>query len=288
MLPGMAETQVTYVTETITPKTAQRYLDEHNNLNRPVKEWRVKLLEADILAGNYIENGEGGVTFDWNGNIAAGQHTLTAVIRAQKPITCRVTRGVDPAARATMNDSLHQKFADDLHVAGVDNSNVAEPLLRKIVVWETVEKDNRGQGGLLAWRITKMSRSHLAQQWPGYADEITRTLTDTKRWAELWKPVGNRGALHMFWWLLTEHTTIPAETVEEFLSRVVYGTQDEKERTLFQKLHMRLDENRDAALQVFWLLRAWNNWVDKTNVSKLQEPKGGITDPFPKIRRPRP
>jgi hypothetical protein len=282
----MTETLVTHINETITPETAQRYLDQ-NKLNRPVREAHVKVLLADILAGNFIENGEAGVTFDWNGNIAGGQHTLTAISRADRPVTCRVTRGVDPAARATMNDGLHQKFSDDLHVAGVVGATNAEPLLRKILVWETVEKNNRGQGGLLTWRITKMSRSHLAQQWPGYADEITRTLTDTKRWTELWKPIGNRGALHMFWWLLVEHTHIPAATVEDFLSRVVYGTQTETERTLFQKLHLRLDENRDAALQVFWLLRAWDNWVAGINVSKLQEPKGGIADPFPKIRRPR-
>jgi hypothetical protein len=282
----MTQTLVTHTNETITPQQAKKYLDQ-NKLNRPVREAHVKVLLADILAGNFMENGEAGVTFDWNGNIAGGQHTLTAISRGDRPVTCRVTRGVDPAARATMNDGLHQKFADDLHVAGVVSATSAEPLLRKILVWENVEKDNRGQGGLLAWRITKMSRSHLAQQWPGYADEIIRTLTDTKRWAELWKPIGNRGALHMLWWLLVEHTRIPAGTVEEFLSRVVYGTQTEGERVLFQKLHMKLSENRDAALQVFWLLRAWDNWAAGVNVSKLQEPKGGVTDPYPKIRRPR-
>jgi hypothetical protein len=279
------DTLVTHLTETITPQTAQRYLDE-NKLNRPIREWRVKLLTDDMKAGRYLENGEGGVTFDWNGNIAAGQHTLTACIRSGTTIRCRVTRGVAPESRATMNDSMHQRFSDDLAIAGVGNSSAAESLLRKAVVWEHVAKENKGQGGLLTWRTAKMSRSALAGEWPTYATGISTTLNDTKIWAERWKGIGNRGALQMFWWIITEKHGYPTEDAEEFFSHVIYGSQGE-DKVMFRKLAMKLAENADAARQVFWLTRAWNNWVLQENVSKLQEPKGGMTDPFPRLRRPR-
>ena len=281
----MAETQVAHTTETITPELAQKYLDQ-NKLNRKIKEWRVKLLIADILNGEYLENGEGGVTFDWNGNIAAGQHTLTAVIRAGKPITCRVTRGVDPAARATMNDSLHQQFSDDLTVAGVHNAAAAEALLRKIIVWEAVAKANKGQGGLMGWRGNRVSRSQLASEWPTYAAGITGTINNAKTWRDLWGGLGNRGAMHMFWWILTEKHGYNTGDVEEFFSRCVYGSQDETDRVLFNKLRVKLSLTPDAPQQVFWLMNAWNKWAAGESVTKLQEPKGGFADPFPKLRRP--
>lgn len=284
----MSETQpfVTHITETITPQLAQKYLDD-NKLNRPIREWRVKLLMDDMKAGRYLENGEGGVTFDWNGNIAAGQHTLTACIRSGTAIRCRVTRGVAPESRATMNDSMHQRFSDDLHVAGVSNSSAVESLLRKVVVWENVARENKGQGGLLTWRSYRMSRSALAAEWPTYAVGITATINDTKPWAEHWKGIGNRGALQMFWWIITEKHGYPASDAGEFLNLVIYGSQDETNKILFRKLTMKLAQNPDAARQVFWLTRAWNNWVLQEPVTKLQEPKGGLADPYPKLRRRR-
>jgi hypothetical protein len=280
MMPTMPQpkTHVTHTTETITPQTAQRYLDEHNRLNRPIREWRTKLLAADMTAGRYVENGEGGVTFDWNGDITAGQHTLAAVIRSDTTIRCRVTRGVDPLTRSTTNDSLHQQFADDLGVAGVTNASIAEALLRKIVVWERIAKENKGQGGLMTWKGNRLSRSYLAQEWPTYAAGITTTIHDTMAWRDPWGDVGNRGAMQMFWWILTEKHGYTTQDVEKFFNHVIYGTTNDD-----NKLHNDLFAPR----QVWWLIRAWNAWADNENLTRLQEPKNGYTDPYPKLHRPR-
>jgi hypothetical protein len=281
----MTQPKVTHVTETITPGLAQKYLDM-NKLNRPIREWRLKLLIADMEKGRYVENGEGGITFDWNGDIAAGQHTLTAVVRSGVTITCRVTRGVDPAWRSTMNDSMHQQFRDDLGVAGIHDASAAESLLRKVVVWERTAKTNKGQGGLMTWRGNRISRSALASEWPTYAKGITTTITDTKTWRQLWAGIGNRGAMQMFWWILTAKYALPRNQIEEFLSLCVYGSQNEADKVLFVKLRAKLTDNPDAPQQVFWLLRAWNAWAGEENMTKLQEPKNGFSDPFPKPRRP--
>jgi hypothetical protein len=282
----MTQAQVVHTTETITPELAQKYLDS-NRLNRPLRDWRINLLAADMTAGNFPENGEAGVTFDWNGNIAGGQHTLNAVVRSGRTVRMRVTRGVDPTARTTMNDSMKQRFADDLGVAGVTNASNAEPLLRKAIVWETVAAANKGQGGLMEWRNTRMSRSALSAAWPTYAAGITATLAESTHWDGLWRGIGNRGAMQLFWWITTEKHGFEAATVREFFSRIVYGSQTEGEQVLFQKLRVKLSANNDAAVQTFWLIRAWNAWVQGEAITKLQEPKGGFADPFPKIRRPR-
>jgi hypothetical protein len=280
----MTKAQVTHVTETITPEIAQKYLAS-NRLNRPLKEWRIKLLQNDMENNHFVENGEAGITFDWNGNIAGGQHTLTAVVRSGVAIKVRVTRGVNPAVRATMNDSLHQRFSDDLTVSGVNNGSQAEPLVRKVIVWERVARENKGLGGLATWRNTRMSRASLSAEWPIYAAGITATLAVTANWHDLWRGVGNRGAMQLFYWVLTEKYGFTQEIAEDYFSRIVYGSQ-EWDRVLFQKLGRKLAENNSAEQQVYWLMRVWNAWVTQEKIAKLQAPKSGYSDPYPKLRRP--
>jgi hypothetical protein len=285
-VPGMTETLVTHTNEQVTPAQALKYLKQ-NKLNRPIREWRVKLLAHDMTHGDFKENGEAGITFDWNDNIAGGQHTLNAIIRSGKTITLRVTRGVDPAARFTMNDSMHQQFSDDLGVAGVPSAAAAEALVRKVIVWENVAKEHKGQGGLNYWRGNRISRSQLAAEWPTYAEGINATVQDTKDWRQRWGGIGNRGALQMFWWILTEKHGFPQNSVNEFLSRIVYGSQDEQDRIIFNRLRAKLAADPDTPRQVWWMIRVWNAWTGEEHLKKLQEPKGGFTDPYPKIRRPR-
>jgi hypothetical protein len=275
---------ISHVSETISPELAQKYLDR-NKLNRPVKLYHVKQLSADMKAHNFPENGENGVTFDWNGNIAGGQHTLLAVVDSGATITVRVTRGVPPEVRHTMNDSLKQRFADDLSVAGVGKASDSETLLRKVLTWEQVARENKGQGGLNSWRGSKPSRAFLASEWPTYATGIVNATNASQQWHRVWP--GNRGAMTMMLWILREKYGFPEDVVNDFFSRVVYGSQDAEDRTLFLKLWDKFDHSDAAPAQVFWLIRVWNAWIGGENLQKLQEPKGGITDPYPKVRRPR-
>lgn len=81
--------------ETITPAVAKAML-KHNVGNRPVDKERVAMLAADIVAGNWHENGES-IKFDKNGNLVDGQHRLMACILAGIPIKSIVIRGVEDA-----------------------------------------------------------------------------------------------------------------------------------------------------------------------------------------------
>lgn len=275
---------VTHVTEEITPELAVKYL-EQNNRNRPIREPRVRLLARDMQAGRWKENGEAGVTFDWNGDIAGGQHTLTAITRSGVTIRCRVTRGVDPAARDTMNDSFKQQFGDDLHVAGVPSASHAATLLRKAIIWTTAENTpGSGGGGLARWRTTKFTHSQLAEEWPSYAAGITAAIKDAEPYREDWP--GNNGALQFLCWLLIQHEGCNPETVRDFLARITYGSQAGEDKMLVKLRARFFAGERHAEQQVYWLLRVWNAWVKGGQLVKLRLPAGRvITDPYPKPRK---
>lgn len=280
--------EITHVTEEITPGAAAGYLQQ-NNLNRPLRERRVRELADDMLAGRWQENGEAGVTFDVNGDIAGGQHTLAAVVRSGVAIRCRVTRGVAPAARSTMNDSMKQRFSDDLHVMGVPSSHRMESLLRKIAVWEKVAQDNAdGLGGLARWSSMRFSRAELAELAPRYIEGMDRVIRECYRWKQEWPLVGNAGALEFMYWLLTERYDCNKATVDDFFNRLALGSTDDEDKILARvRLRMRTKPN-GAAYQVWWLIKGWNAWTSDTVITKLQLPKGAdIKDPFPRLRRAR-
>jgi len=272
---------VTHVNEEITPAIAEQYL-EQNKQNRPIRARRVTELARDMESGRWEENGEAGITFDWNGHIAGGQHTLSAVIMSGVSIRCRVTRGVRPQARATMNDSSKQKFADDLHISGVINSSHAEPLLRKILVWEKAAQGSaRNAGGLAHWSSTRFSRAELAEAWPKYAAGITGTLTETKQWDDPWGLVGNRGALEFTYWLLSVRYDCNPASINSYFDRLAYGSQDETDQILTRvKVRLRRKPN-SAPYQVFWLIRGWNAWTRGEKLAKLQIPAGGLPENYP-------
>lgn len=290
----VAEHQVTHVSEEITPALAEKYL-KNNRFNRKVIPWRINLLADDMTAGHFPENGENGVTFDWNNNIAAGQHTLHAIVRSGKTLRLRVTRGVDPAARTTMNDSAKQRLSHDLQVWGISNASAAESLLRKIMVWETAASRNKGQGGLTAWRTMRFSRSGLATAWPRYATGVSEAITGAGQWLKDWPHEGNSGALYFMYWLLTEKHGFNSDKVTEFFNVLTYGSQDPDVGTLVAKIRRKFSENDWAEVQVFWMCRVWNAYTGGEKLSKLQAPKGGknpggktcadlgITDPYPKL-----
>lgn len=278
----MTNPPVTHVTETITPGKAREYL-QNNKRNRPLKEWRVKQLMADMIGGRWHENGEAGITFDWNSDIAGGQHTLEAISRSGISIRCRVTRGVDPDARATMNDSFKQRFSDDLHIAGIPAAGFAEPLLRKILTWDrAAAADPRDTGGLTAWTNQRYSRSQLTDMWPEYAEGITRTLTEVREWRKMDWP-GNIGVLHFIHWLLTTRYPQNPGLVREFIDRLCYGSQQPQDKILIRVAKDKLTTSHKAPEQVYWLCRAWNAWNKHEPLTHLKSPVGGIHDPYPRL-----
>lgn len=275
-----------HANEWIGPEKAEKYL-ALNKLNRPMSEKRVREFVQMLEADWWSENGEQGVTFDWNGVLAGGQHFLEAVRRSGKTVRVRVTRGVDPAARMTMNDSARQSFAQDLATYGNKDANKAEALLRKILVWEAAEAEH-GSGGLARWQRLSFGRGYLSNRWPEFRAEIAHTLSESRTWDTEWCQFeGNTGALAFMYWLITEKYGYSETTARDFFNMIAFGATDADERALARGLRGKFRENRRAGVQVWWLIRVWNAWQKNEKLQKLQYPKNGMGDPYPKLTKER-
>lgn len=78
---------------TVTPQLAVEWLGK-NTSNRPLSHARIRQYVKDIIDGNFGLTGEA-IRFFEDGSLADGQHRLTAIVKACKPITTLVVFGLD-------------------------------------------------------------------------------------------------------------------------------------------------------------------------------------------------
>lgn len=271
---------VTYESVDITPELAAKWLEDFNRHNRPILDWHWRDMAEDMKDGRFIETGENGISFDWDGYICGGQHTLTAIKHSGVTVRLRVTRNIDPKARGVMNDSLKQRFSHDLATMGVGkNRQQLEALARVALLWDRTAVLHKGQGGLATFRTTgKFTRPTLIHEWPKYAASTVNTMDNTSAWnnSETWP--GNRGAMQFTYWVLVHRFDCNPAAVSDFFDKICYGSSEENDKILFLKLRAKFKDNQDKHVQVYWMLRVWNAWHKNEKLTKLQAPRDSIDD----------
>lgn len=270
---------------------AAKWLEDFNRHNRPIFDWHWRDLAEDMKDQRFIDTGENGVRFDWDGYICGGQHTLTAIKNSGVTVRLAVTRNVDPAGRGVMNDSLKQRFSHDLATMGVGkNRQQLEALARVALLWDRTALVHKGIGGLATFRTTgKFTRSTLINEWPKYAATTIDTMNNTGQWnsSETWP--GNRGAMQFTYWVLVHRIGCNPAAVSDFFDKICFGSSEE-DRMLFLKLRQKFKDNQDKHVQVYWLLKVWNSYNKGEKLTKLQAPRDSIDDrgkmvlrdPFPR------
>lgn len=128
----------------ITPIIAQQILRTRNTHNRPVSEIKVAQIKADIQTGRYGVNGES-VIFDRNGNLADGQHRLTAVSEVGLSIVSNVAFGVEPEAQNTVDQGKARTAGDVLGIEGVKNSKNLAAVIRSLISYERGDRRSLGR-----------------------------------------------------------------------------------------------------------------------------------------------
>jgi hypothetical protein len=128
-------------TETIGPKEARKYL-MMNTHNRVVRRYIVAAYARDMLAKRWYPAVDV-ISFDWNGVLLNGQHTLLAVVEASQTAkhdvfaNVIVVRDQDPDAQDVMDTQPKRSAGDQLGLHGEVNSNRLAAAIRLIILLET-------------------------------------------------------------------------------------------------------------------------------------------------------
>ena len=108
---------------TITPAMAGIMLERNRENNRPIVKAAVAQYARAIKEGRWTITSQG-IGFDSKGHLFDGQHRLTAVIEADRPITTWVAFGLDPDNFAHVDRGRVRTPSHILGIAGYENTNV--------------------------------------------------------------------------------------------------------------------------------------------------------------------
>lgn len=276
----------------VTPEDAQNFLDNHNKMNRSFSTKEANKFAELLLAGEFAEGNGETVIFDEDGEIVSGQHRLGGIVRSGIPANLILVGNVPARHRPTVDDTRKRKFADDLAMNGIANSNQKATLIRKIALWEK-------EHGMANYRRTTVSRRFQADLWgmtnpqtgKTYHKEVEAALNVAERHKRRWP--GSQGSLTFIAWLLQAEDE---KTVGRYLSILSIGSQDENDKllvwlhdlmlassTLSEKIARRRYGLKPVTVpeEIYYLIRAWNEWVTNSHITKIGLPDGGLSNPYP-------
>lgn len=264
---------ITHEIVTITPAVAAEWLAA-NTHNRNLRDRSVNAYARDIENGDWELNGES-IKRATDGTLLDGQHRLAAVVKANKAIKALVVSGLPVAAQSTMDTGIGRKFADQLGFAGEPAPQILSAVLRRVVLWEAGFYTKN-----TVLRPTYAEMRESLERFPYVRESVRYGVRQSV-------PSGMHASLVAFaHWLLG---AIDYEEAIWFLDRIADGVglpANHPVLTLRDRIRRERDLNRgrgaDPNISLALVIYAWNAHRAGERRSKLQLPKGGLTnDMFP-------
>lgn len=125
----------------VDPATAARWLDR-NGANRNVRPVIVNKYATDMAAGLWCLTGAP-IQFDANGTLLDGQHRLAAIVKSGVTVPMFVVEGLPVEAQPYMDIGAKRTVADQLGIAGYQNSATLASGARIALAWTTDQLRDR-------------------------------------------------------------------------------------------------------------------------------------------------
>ncbi|MFW6869214.1 hypothetical protein ACOACQ_17635 [Nocardioides sp. CPCC 206347] len=258
----------------VTPELAETWLSRNPN-NRNIRRAVVDGYARDIEAGRWRLNGET-IKFGPRGQLLDGQHRLSAVAQTGVTIPMVVVRDLADDVMATVDTGAKRSYADALKLAGEENTSTLAAVVRRAVMWERGMRTNSG-----AIRPTALEMDDFLERNPGIraSADLASRLASRER-----LPASVIGLCHFLF------SQLDSDAATWFFLRVADGDGIPATdpiavlRNRVIKLRVsggRINETEGLALTI----RAWNAHRAGESRTKLQMPKGGLTNEnFPEPR----
>ena len=112
--------KITQGIERITPRQAQKWLNENNSGNRALREGVAEQYAADMKADKWTQCVDP-IVFYEDGELADGQHRLFALIESDTAQDFIVVRGLDRASGLNIDTGLGRSVVDNGRISGLDD-----------------------------------------------------------------------------------------------------------------------------------------------------------------------
>ena len=265
---------------------------ENNTHNRKIGRKTQLPALCEAIEANLWDDNVAKINFDKDGVLSDGQHRLFGAQRAEKPIRCLVTFGLEKTAQLVTDRRGMRSLKDDLDIAGYKDTYRLAAIGRYVYAREVLGVS------VYSWLTrsvkTRVTPDALILKFIGENSErilemVKRTgrMYEALRWLNIDKAIVNA--------LVYEFDNISYEDATTFWFRLagvkaMSGEDGDPIDILQKRLKSNLGKGTSkipkeamAAL----IIKAWNLYEKGERVSKLQyTPGGSYPEKFPEIFNP--
>jgi len=118
----------------VTPDMAEKWLNDHNGLNRPFKNGLAEKYAASMAAGRWRLTPQG-IAFDENDELMDGQHRLTGISLSQKTIRMWISWGWPAGSRLVLDDHAKRTPLDVAEISGIRGRFTSKHFSASRLMW---------------------------------------------------------------------------------------------------------------------------------------------------------
>ncbi len=240
---------------TLTPKYAQKLLDDRKKGNRPISAFVVKKYAREILENRWSDNGVP-ITLDDKGHMLDGQHRCSAVVFADRSIPIILVYDVtDKHAFATYDTGKARGLSDVLNMKNEGYYRAMASSLNLLHKYE-----GRTDAGLSKDRISNRAGLEILKKHPGLRESAAEAYGYLGHMPKRFMRASVLVTVHYLGCLLKPRKT------DEFFTALSTGadlSEGSPILTLREKL-FRIKRGEGLTIQeeeFAWVIKAWNAYV---------------------------
>lgn len=260
----------------INPKLAEELLAK-NVSNRRIIHRRVERYARKMRAGQWPFIGDP-ICFSREDVLLNGQHRLWAVVVGKVELYFNVVLGLPAETQRFMDQGRNRTAANQLSIEGVANPVAASALSRFVIAWD--------DKAIVSRKNDSVTNDDIAEFVEEHPDRVQDAIVLAER-VRSNVPIMSIGAAAAVAFKTLE---IDEAAATQFFDMFAIGANlDDGNPVLMLRNHLaklrRQRTNRTAGEIAYLIVTTWNAWyAGRTNMQRLQLPKGGVTDQnFPSL-----
>ena len=277
--------------EQITPEQAGMLL-EHNTRNRNISRQRVLAMAEKIRNGQFKLTGQAHVIVGSDGVLLNGQHTLSAVIEADHPITTVVARDVDPFAFDAIDTGMKRTAAQVMQMTGHQNAAALAASIRNYLILDGMIRTDSG------WTLPNEARINNEDVYAeffrdtvgwSWAASLAQGRASTARNTGILLAPSPLGTFAF----LTQATGTEMDEIEEFVDLVIsdVGHVEGQPQTTLRRRLAQQNRNRNSTAKridtVASWCKGWNAFVEGRQIERIYPwTRRSATFPYPRLAAP--
>lgn len=239
----------------IDPEKAKDLL-RTTKLNRSLNQNWVTTLSRDMRSGHWQPTPQG-LVLDEQGNLLDGQHRLSAVVRADMPVTFWVTEGAPADMFKHLDGGRSRSMSDRLKISGYSDASQLAAIARKVYAWRI--------GQPWSYNITP-TREELQE-----VIDKEPLLADAAKFAHGWRSRPAPATAAFAWWLFAN---VDAEDGTWFMDRLSNGTELTENSgvwAVYDRLWRQAPPGKfqKPQLTLAFMINGWNAQRDGREVRRL-------------------